>query len=460
MASRRLEVALRSDASLPLRKLRIRSNHTSFSSGALCRSSVHFIRNWLPPLSIISRCTACLIMIQTLWTVHNHLVWSPGPSTLSLSLCLVSVIQCKHAQLRVGIPPVLFRPKFMTQGTTIDDTYSRSTDPQWSTLFHSYHGSPELHTIQAPAPVSSNPTSGHFLWPVSGSVSPLASPHGTFELLRNLSPGSMAHPNGTMQVPSGPGMMPGHHGVQRTPDINFASMNLSAGPGSRYPCAPFANPTVPQIIVSQPQLQAWRGSDFETGVLPGPPGPVVSHPSGRDVLQETTTTVVNTTTSGPARKTQKRKNQNDGNALVMGTGSAPTGNGRKRQKKNTGAPVVPAEAAAVCGVGPTLQGTNSEAQALLSLQPAVSTEQEASRATSVEHRLARAPRDSKVNATDVWYFLWAIDCEDKPEVLPMDVDEPRLNHKPDSEFVACRLCGYVSSAQFRAYFDHIFDCQM
>ncbi|KAI5997344.1 hypothetical protein EDC04DRAFT_2612574 [Pisolithus marmoratus] len=47
-------------------------------------------------------------------------------------------------------------------------------------------------------------------------------------------------------------------------------------------------------------------------------------------------------------------------------------------------------------------------------------------------------QQSKVNATDVWYFIWAVDSNKDPGVMP--VNEPHLTCKPHSKFVACQLC--------------------
>jgi hypothetical protein len=48
-------------------------------------------------------------------------------------------------------------------------------------------------------------------------------------------------------------------------------------------------------------------------------------------------------------------------------------------------------------------------------------------------------RDSKTAATDVWYFLWALDSKERPEKMPDN--QPRLMAKPNCKYVACRLCG-------------------
>ncbi|KAF9002794.1 hypothetical protein BDQ17DRAFT_1425750 [Cyathus striatus] len=44
------------------------------------------------------------------------------------------------------------------------------------------------------------------------------------------------------------------------------------------------------------------------------------------------------------------------------------------------------------------------------------------------------------SATDVWYFLHALDTDEVPSVWPNPDTEPRLTDKPKSKFVGCKLC--------------------
>jgi len=227
---------------------------------------------------------------------------------------------------------------------------------------------------------------------------------------------------------SGPGMVL-HPGM---PSISnpTRSPNLSAEQSNTFLHTPFSMPLIPQIIVSQPPqagtlLQLRQGDSEQVGTL-------VSQPSG-SALQDTTAMVVNTTASErPGKQTRKRKNQSTTPAVA---GSAQISNAQKRRKKNTRAPEVPAEAATICGVGPTSPGISSSADPGVQ-PPCLNVD---SVGASERQRITKAPRDSKNSATDVWYFLWAVDSVGKPEAMPED--QPRLSHRPDSDFVACRLCG-------------------
>jgi hypothetical protein len=48
---------------------------------------------------------------------------------------------------------------------------------------------------------------------------------------------------------------------------------------------------------------------------------------------------------------------------------------------------------------------------------------------------------SKTAATDVWYFLQALDTDLEPPARP--TDEPILECNPKTAFVGCKLCMYV-----------------
>jgi len=160
-------------------------------------------------------------------------------------------------------------------------------------------------------------------------------------------------------------------------------------------------------------------------------------------LQDAAAEVVNT--AGAEKRGRKRKNAT---ASTTGNGTAPT---RKRQKKNTSTVTrAPAIAAAVCGVGPVTpvsitlpDSANTVPDALTcEAQIAMASLTTAAPTGSGPGTWAKQPaRDSKAAASDVWYFMWAVDSSEKPEKMPKD--QPRLMNKPSSPYVACRLCGCI-----------------
>lgn len=99
-------------------------------------------------------------------------------------------------------------------------------------------------------------------------------------------------------------------------------------------------------------------------------------------------------------------------------------------------------AASHCGVGPTNSstpdGSSSESTAASTLPPPLHS-------NSTDLRNSGRRDLSKTTATDVWYFLWALntDSEVEPQVRP--TNEPILECIPKTEFVGCNLCTYVSS---------------
>lgn len=154
-------------------------------------------------------------------------------------------------------------------------------------------------------------------------------------------------------------------------------------------------------------------------------------------LQNMTAEVVNAGTTEPKRG-QKRKNTPTDS---VGTAPAPS---RRQRKTNTGAAtIVPATAAAICGVGP-VSAPSSESGTILptgELPIAGASTMAAPSSTSLISipRVKQSLCDTKVSASDVWYFMWAVDSPEKPEKMPEN--QPRLMYKPDSPYVACRLCG-------------------
>ncbi|KAG1789047.1 uncharacterized protein HD556DRAFT_1192771, partial [Suillus plorans] len=100
----------------------------------------------------------------------------------------------------------------------------------------------------------------------------------------------------------------------------------------------------------------------------------------------------------------------------------------KRPKTNAStAAVAPATAAAVCGVGPTSTLFSNTTPID---EPPITT-------VNIAAQAKQPPRDTKVAASDVWYFMWAVDSPKKPDKMPEN--QPRLKNKPDSPYVACRL---------------------
>ena len=228
-----------------------------------------------------------------------------------------------------------------------------------------------------------------------------------------------------------------------------------SNPGLRPLGGPY-NTTLMQAMLPQnlhmpqtmwgPAPQPWQQYDT---ALHSPAGlgqfqPTMMQPGAINApLQDAAAEVVNT--AGAEKRGRKRKNAT---ASTTGNGTAPT---RKRQKKNTSTVTrAPAIAAAVCGVGPVTpvsitlpDSANTVPDALTcEAQIAMASLTTAAPTGSGPGTWAKQPaRDSKAAASDVWYFMWAVDSSEKPEKMPKD--QPRLMNKPSSPYVACRLCGCI-----------------
>jgi hypothetical protein len=253
-------------------------------------------------------------------------------------------------------------------------------------------------------------------------LSPLHTPSGSFESLWNIPPGPLplaASASGNEGF--------SHYSLPQAPSMP----DLHASYGGPY--------TTPMMQALPPQnlhmlRTMWEPPQHQSDAVPhspaGFPGhfqPIMMQPGVMNVPFQNTTAAVVNAASVPEKRGRKRKNVTAANG-----GIAPT---RKRQKTNTGAATTaPAAAAAVCDVGPV--STCHEPQiTTTSTIAAVPT------ASSSGTQVTRQPthRDTKVAASDVWYFMWAVDSSEKPAKMPED--QPRLMNKPDSPYVACRLCG-------------------
>ncbi|KIK32148.1 hypothetical protein CY34DRAFT_102163 [Suillus luteus UH-Slu-Lm8-n1] len=169
---------------------------------------------------------------------------------------------------------------------------------------------------------------------------------------------------------------------------------------------------------------------------PGPtrptsnPSPSILMHQDTGVLQDSTAPVINTGTTAK-KGGRKRKKPVEGTDDQSNTRKQ----SNKKRKLNSGAVAQPPNAAAVCGVGPVLNPA-SESVSGPAAEPAdvlVPQHENANVGGS------RQPRESRAVATDVWYFLWALNDKERPDKMPEN--QPRLMAKPDCKYVACRLCG-------------------
>jgi len=255
------------------------------------------------------------------------------------------------------------------------------------------------HSTQSQFPSYPLPTSGVLRTEGSNAlstVSPLLTPNGSFDTLRNLSP-------------------PIH--------ILDPALHVHAG---------YSDHTI-SMMQQEPMSQ------FSTS-------PILIQPD-TVILQDSTRQVVNTGTVG--KKGRKRKQPVNEAETRAGCSTQNVTHSRQSNKKRKTtddlAAALPratsSEVAAVCGVGPI---TTSQDQAVPPAPPVSNGQTIPPPDLDLEnvelarpHQL-REPRMS-ASATDVWYFLWAVDSKETPDRMPEN--RPRLTAKPDSKFVACRLCG-------------------
>jgi hypothetical protein len=163
-----------------------------------------------------------------------------------------------------------------------------------------------------------------------------------------------------------------------------------------------------------------------------PPPPLANHV--HQPLQDTTSNVVNSSQPSGARgRGAKRK----------GTTSTPK---RKRRKTASATAInvqIVTSAAPVCGVGPTDSDPEVTVAAADTPVPQTNTTSAAEvpppplHSYTTEQAVPRQREESKSAATDVWFFLRALNTREEPEIWP--TNEPRLTSKPDSKFVGCRL---------------------
>lgn len=136
-----------------------------------------------------------------------------------------------------------------------------------------------------------------------------------------------------------------------------------------------------------------------------------------------------TTTNGPAKEPARGRNKRQKNTQDVATTVAlPAEELQASQRSrhvDAEATVTPGQGphtVAVCGVGPSPMGS-----------PMPVASNEGALPTS------SYSRGSKMIATDVWYFLWPVQSQEKPDSMPEN--EPHLMSRPDAPYVTCRLCG-------------------
>ncbi|EDR13318.1 uncharacterized protein LACBIDRAFT_309050 [Laccaria bicolor S238N-H82] len=143
-------------------------------------------------------------------------------------------------------------------------------------------------------------------------------------------------------------------------------------------------------------------------------------------LQNASLTVLNTPDPAPstARSQNKRSATSD---------SGTSTHVRKKRKTNTTTQCVPEalvpepEPSPQCGIGPSILPSTIPLAAPLALAPQLT-----GNASSPSHH-----NDLSTSATDVWFFLRALDTPNAPEVLP--TNKPILTTKPSMKFIGCKL---------------------
>ncbi|KAF8197149.1 hypothetical protein BJ912DRAFT_923236 [Pholiota molesta] len=119
-----------------------------------------------------------------------------------------------------------------------------------------------------------------------------------------------------------------------------------------------------------------------------------------------------------------------------------TGASNKRPRQTASATLESSTPSASCGVGPTsnaqshrgdVENHDPNHPVAPSMPPTISTQQSTSKAPPL-----RRYQDHPAAATDVWYFLHALETAEEPVVKPKD--EPILECKPSTPYVGCKLC--------------------
>ncbi|KAG1729702.1 hypothetical protein EDB19DRAFT_1913262 [Suillus lakei] len=208
-------------------------------------------------------------------------------------------------------------------------------------------------------------------------VSPLVTPNSSFETLRNFSPPLPAPPSNQYAQ-----YMPMQH-VELLQQMWGAAQPATS---------------TPPILMSQQ----------DTGTI----------------LRDSTAPVVN---AGMTAKKGGHKCKTPVEDMGGQTNTQKQSN--KKRKTNAGAAAQPPEAAAVCGVGPV----SNPAPATAPPADGVPLHGNANKGRS------HHPQESRAVATDVWYFLWALNDKERPDKMPEN--QPQLTAKPNCKYVACCLCG-------------------
>lgn len=187
----------------------------------------------------------------------------------------------------------------------------------------------------------------------------------------------------------------------------------------------FYPPLPPSALYGPPQNE---GSPSSPYVLMGaqasvfhfytPPGhhPIQQHHSP---LRNTTSFVVNE----PQGRSNKRR------------GGGGTRGGRGKRRKITSAEAVQPVAAPTCGVGPI--GTELHQDSCIDESSITNpVAQSVPPLHSYTNSEAFSQQDgAKSAATDVWYFMRALDTDKEPSVWP--TNKPRLRSRPNTKYVGC-----------------------
>ncbi|KAF8886040.1 hypothetical protein CPB84DRAFT_1850189 [Gymnopilus junonius] len=117
-----------------------------------------------------------------------------------------------------------------------------------------------------------------------------------------------------------------------------------------------------------------------------------------------------------------------------------SGRSGKHQKKNSAAVVTEITPSPHCGVGPPSVVPLAQAEVVHQTSNSLETSSSAltvPESASMAHA-SRRYHDLPAAATDVWYFLRALETDVEPAMRP--TDEVFLTYKPKTKFVGCKLC--------------------
>jgi hypothetical protein len=138
-------------------------------------------------------------------------------------------------------------------------------------------------------------------------------------------------------------------------------------------------------------------------------------------------------TAAPAKRGRKRKDPAQGGRASKRSKTAASAPGSSTTTPASAPSEIPTSAASHCGVSP-IDSMPAASSAPPSLPPPLHS-------SSTDSRNSGRRDHSKTAATDVWYFLRALDTDLEPQARP--TDEPILECNPKTAFVGCKLCTYV-----------------